>query len=293
MGLGVLTAQLVINGLASGCLYALLALGFTLIWKSAAAANFAQGDFAAVGMFAALTCRVLLGWPLLLSLAAAVGIGFGFGLLVERLAIRPILRSDPVTKIIATLGVSIITSNALRLIFGASPRYFPPYLGEVPLRLGPLSLVPQNLWIAGIALAAIVLLQRLYYGTILGKALRAVAERQDVAALMGINPTRMVALAFGLSAALGALAGIMLAPLIYVSSDLSFALVIKALLAAVIGGFGSYPGALLGGLLIGVLDNLAAFFISSELRDVISFSVLIAVLLVRPTGLMGEPVREA
>lgn len=288
----VLAGQLVLNGLATGFLYALIALGFTLIWKAVSVANFAQGDFATLGMFAALTLHVSLGWPILPAVSAAVLVGVVIGLAVERVAVRPIRKADAVTKLLTTLGVSLIITNGVRLAYGAAPRPFPSFLGDDPVAFGALTLTRQNVLIAAIAVAMIVGLQVLFYRTMLGKGMRAVAESQDVAGLMGVNPVRMIQVAFGLSAGMGALAGILLAPITFVSSDISFLLIFKALLGAVIGGFGSYPGALVGGLLIGVLDNLSAFYVSTGYRDVISFSLLILLLLVRPTGLFGEPIRE-
>lgn len=288
----ILGTQLVINGLSTGSLYALLAIGFTLIWKSVAVANFAQGDFALIGMFAALTFSNVLGWSILASLAVAIAVAFILGTVMERMAIRPIRRADAMTKILVTLGVSIIISNSLRLIFGPMPRSFPPFIGLDAFKVGGITLVPQYIGTLAIVMALILILQVLFYRTMTGKALRAVAENRDVASLMGINQDRMVALSFALSSALGATAGVLLAPFIFVTTDITFSLLIKALLAAVIGGFGSYPGALLGGLLIGVLDNLGAFYISTYYRDVISFSILIVVLLIKPAGLLNKPVRD-
>lgn len=288
----VLAGQLVINGLATGFLYALIALGFTLIWRAASVANFAQGDLATLGMFVSLSLHVTLGWPIVPAVLGAIVVASAAGLLTERIVIRPIRKADTMTKLIATLGLSLIVSNGLRLIYGAAPRRFPSFLGEDPITFARLVLTRQNLLISLIVLALIGGLQLLFYRTMMGKALRAVSESQDVAALMGVNPVRMIQLALALSSAMGAFAGVLLAPLIFVSSDISFMLIFKALLGAVIGGFGSYPGALLGGLLVGVLDNLGAFFISTHFRDVISFSILISLLLVRPTGLFGQPIRE-
>jgi branched-chain amino acid transport system permease protein len=284
--------QLLINGVATGLLYALLAIGFTLVWKSVAVPNFAQGDFAAVGMFAALTIYGLSGGSILAALAGAPVAAVAVGALTERLAIRPLQQADAVAKIVATLGVGMIISNGLRLIYGPMPRPFPPFIGLGVLRLGPVVLVEQYVGTAAFLITLIVLLQTLFHRTMVGKALRAVADNRDVASLMGIDRDRFFMLAFALSAALGATAGVFIAPFVFVTPGIGFNLLLKALLAAVIGGFGSYPGALLGGVLIGVVDNLSAFYISSDFRDVVSFAILIVVLMVRPVGLLGTSVRE-
>jgi branched-chain amino acid transport system permease protein len=288
-----LTTQLVMNGLANGFIYALLALGFTLTWKGARTANLAQGDFATYGMFAAIVFYGDLGWPLIVAVLLAIIAGFVLGVVMDLLTIHPLRRASVETKMVATLGVSIMLSNGIRLIFGPAPRYFPQYFGSQLIPVGQLNLSRQYIGTAILVILLIGALQLFFYRTMLGKALRAVAANRDVASLMGINPDRLIALAFGFSAALGALAGVLLAPLVFVSPDLSTTLVVNALLAAVIGGFGSYPGALIGGLFIGVLEDLDGFYISTNYSDVIAFAVLIAVLLIRPRGLFGPAYREA
>jgi branched-chain amino acid transport system permease protein len=284
--------QLVASGIATGAAYALIAIGFTVIWRSASTANFAQGDSATIGMLSALTAYGITG-SIVLSILTATIAAFALGLLVERFVVRPVSAGPPMTRFVATIGASIIISNSLSLAYGPEPRAFPAFFGTGVVDIGPATVSRQSVGAAAAAALLICALELVYARTLAGKVLRAVGEDRRVAALMGIDDGRAVMLAFGFSSALGAAAGILIAPFTFVSPNLDLALLIKALLAAVIGGMGSYLGALVGGLLIGLVDNLGAFYVSTSYRDVISFGVLIALLAVRPAGLFTPALRGA
>jgi len=277
--------QQAVAGIAMGGIYGLVALGFTLIWNAAAVVNFAQGEFCMVSGFLILTFFVQWGWPFPVAFLISILLSGLLGLIVERLAIRPIRGADPLTAIITTLGVSIFLSNSAKFVWGTHPFHFPSVFGDKPMQLGNITLIPQNLWIIGIISILIICLYLFFFQTITGKVMRAVAQDRETASLMGISVNRMIAMIFGLSAIMGGLAGILLAPIIYVAADIGLALVLKAFIGAVIGGFGSLPGALIGGIVIGVSENLSAFYISSDYKDVISFAVLIGILIFKPAGL--------
>lgn len=268
-----------------GGIYGLVALGFTLIWNAAAVVNFAQGEFCMISGFLILTFFVRWGWPFPLAFLLSILLSGILGVIVERLAIRPIRGADPLTAIITTLGVSIFLSNSAKFVWGTHPFHFPSVFGDKPMQMGKITLIPQNLWIIGIISALVISLYFFFFRTLTGKVMRAVAQDRETASLMGISVNRMIGMIFGLSAIMGGLAGILLAPIIYVAADIGLALVLKAFMGAVIGGFGSLPGALIGGIVIGISENLSAFYISSDYKDVISFAVLIAILIFKPAGL--------
>lgn len=268
-----------------GCLYGLIALGFVLIWNTAAIVNFAQGEFAMASMFFALAGMTTLGLPLVLALVLGVLAAFLLGLLMERLAIRPILGVDPLSIITVTIGLQILLSNGAKFIWGTQPFVFPQYLGSKPIQLGGLQMQAQSLAIIGVVAALALFMHQVSQKTKFGKSLRAVSQNRETASLMGIDVSRTIALGIGCATGLAGIAGVLMAPITFVSADLGLPLLIKSFIAAVLGGFGSYPGALIGGIVIGVLDNLIGFYVSSEYRDVILFALLIFVLLVRPQGL--------
>jgi branched-chain amino acid transport system permease protein len=286
-----IAVQLVVNGIATGAAYGLVAIGFTVVWKSAATANFAQGDSATAGMFAALTISGLTH-SLAAGLAGGLVAAFVLGVLVERLAVRPVRAAPPMTRLVATIGASIVVASSLAVAYGPSPRAFPAFFGLGAVEIGPLTLARQYVGTLAVAACLICALELVYARTLVGKVLRAVGENRDVAGMMGIDERRVVTLVFGFSSTLGAAAGILIAPFTFVTPALALPLLVKALLAAVIGGMGSYGGALLGGLTIGVVDNLSAFYLSTSYRDVLTFSILIALLVVRPSGLLTRATRE-
>ncbi len=277
--------QIVVSGLANGSMYALIALGFVMIWNTASVVNFAQGDFAVAAMFIALALFQFTHVSLLVALPVAVAGSAVVGWLVERAVIRPVIGKNALTVVTVTIGLHIVLSEVAKLIFGGQPYSFPPLISGPPIALNRVVLPRQSMLVIVAMVALVGVLHAMSVLTPFGKRLRAVAQDREVAAMMGIDVDRTVALGFAVSAAVTGVAGVLLAPVIYISADLGLPLLIKSFIAAIVGGFGSYPGALAGGLLIGVIDNVVGYTVSTDYRDVFSFLVLIVMLLVRPQGL--------
>jgi branched-chain amino acid transport system permease protein len=286
-----LFVQQVINGLAIGAIYALLALGFTVLWNVGNVVNFAQGEFATLSMFFLFTFLIFLNLPLPLALILAIVAIALVGVLAEVSIIRPVIGADPHTIILMTIGLQILFANGAKLIWGTRPLYVEPYLAGKPLQLFGVLIKAQNLWILAIVLGLVAILTVFAARSKWGKAFRALTQDTDAAWLMGINVRVVRTVAFAVSAALAGVSGVLLAPIVYVSAELGLAMLIRAFAAAVIGGFGSYPGALVGGLLIGLIDTLGGVYVSSQYRDLITFGLLMLVLVIRPTGIFGAPVQ--
>lgn len=280
--------QQIISGIAMGCLYALIALGFNMIWNTAVIINFAQAEFAMVSMFFVYTFFIIFELPLLVSILLALLGTAILGYIVEKSIIKPVINRDRHVALIITMGLQIILTNGVQFIWGTHPLFFPSFLGERPIDIGFIRISPQDLWIIFIMIVLVALLYYFSNHTKMGISLRAVSQDRETAWIMGINVDKMITFAFVMSVTLAGISGILLAPIIYVQANVGLPLILKSMTAAVIGGFGSYPGALLGGLLIGVTDNLTSFYISSSYRDVITFTILILILYVKPNGLLGK-----
>ncbi len=272
--------QFVLSGLSTGSIYALVALGIVIIYSVTEIINLAQGEYTMLGAMFAVTFSKW-GLPLPLAFVASIIVVILIGMIIERLTVKPVRSASPVTLIIITVGVSIIIRGIALLIWGATPYALPEFTPGAPLDLFGAIVSRQRLWIMGTTAAVLALLYYLLERTLLGKALRACSINQLAASFMGIGPGQMSLFAFGLSAALGAVAGIVIAPLTLVSYDMGLMLGLKGFVAAVIGGLVSAPGAVIGGLLLGVLESLSAGLISSGMKDAIAFLVLFVVLLWR------------
>lgn len=284
--------QLVVAGLAMGSIYGLVALGFVLLVNAANIINFAQGEFVMLGAFLVLTFTTAWGIPFVASIALVIIVMGIFGMVVERVAYRPLRNTNTVTIIVSTLGLSVFLQNIALRTWGALPEYFGEPFGRQMWNLATLRLVPQHLLILA-ATCALVLLQHLFFHhTRLGKMMRATAQDKDMARLLGIDISRITALTFSFAAALGGLAGILIAPIFSISVVMGVMVGLKAFVASIIGGWGSIPGALVGGLLIGLIEVLAAAYISSLYKDVFAFVVLILFLIVMPRGIFGEKIAE-
>lgn len=280
--------QQLVNGLALGSVYALVALGLSLIWATAKLLDFAFGEVFMLGGVLAWTLVVVAGLPLLPGLALAVLACAVLGWLMERGVYFRLFDADHVIVLIATIGMSMILKDGATKIWGSETLVF-PVLFQGVWHLGDVVVRTHFLFIAGCALGLILLFHLLVARTRTGLALRALAENRQVAAMMGVNVVRLLALAFGASYLLGAAAGALIGPIHYIATTGGTTMMIKGVAAAVLGGFGSLPGALAGGLALGLVEALAAGFVSSAFKDVIVFAVFIAVLVVRPAGLLGEP----
>lgn len=280
-------AQQLLNGLALGSVYALVAIGLSLVWATAKLLDFAFGEIFMLGGILTWTFAVVAGLPFLPSVALALGVSALLGWLVEWGVYFRLFDADHVIVLIATIGMSMLLKDGATKIWGSETMVFPELFAGT-WQLGDVVVRTHFVFIIGAAVVLITVFHALLAYTRTGLALRAVAENRRVAAMMGVRVVRMLALAFGISYLLGAAAGALIGPIHYVATTGGTTMMIKGVAAAVLGGFGSLPGALAGGLAIGLIEALAAGFVSSAFKDVIVFAVFIAVLLLRPSGLLGE-----
>ena len=283
--------QFLVTGITVGSLYALVGLGFAIIYNASDVVNFAQGEFVMLG---AMTAIALLsaGLPLPLAAIVATLLTVLVGLLLERFAIEPTVGAPVVTTIIITIGAAIFLRGIALLLWGKDFHPMPAFSGDRPIHLGGATLLPQSLWVMGVTLLLVVLVRLFFNRTLLGKALLACSFHRAAAQLVGINVRVMLRLAYGLSAGLGALAGILIAPITFSSYEAGIMLGLKGFSAAIVGGIGNPMGAVAGGLLLGVLEALGAGFISSGYKDAIAFLFVLMVLFFEPTGLFGHKVAD-
>ncbi len=278
--------QYFISGLTNGAIYALIALGFGIIFNTTAIINFAQGEMVMLGALCAISIYHLVP-SLPLAFLGGVLIVSLVGLAFERLALRPVGEASPITLIIITVGGGVFLKGVAMLLWGKDAYTLPPFSGEVPLHLGAATIMPQNLWVLGITLVLVLALEAFFRLTLMGKAMRACAYNLRAARLVGVAASRMVQLSFALSALLGAGAGILIAPLTLGVYDMGTMLGLKGFSAAIIGGLGSLLGGVLGGLLLGLAESFTSGLISSGYRDAVAFLLLLVVLFLRPRGLLG------
>lgn len=292
--------QQLINGITLGSFYSLIALGYTMVYGILKLINFAHGEIFAAGAYVGLTTLVsLLLWgattpvALLGSFLVAMTYCALLGLMIERIAYRPLRSSSRITVLLSALGMSIFLQNGMMLAQGAQSKSYPSFFTEQALHLGTIRLTILQLFIILATLLLMLALQTFIQRTTLGKAMRATAQDLEMAEMLGINVNVVIAVTFILGSALGGAAGVMVG-LYYgpVEFDMGFLLGIKAFAAAILGGIGNMRGAMLGGVLLGLIEAFATAYISSEYKDVYAFVMLIAVLYFRPTGLLGEEIRE-
>lgn len=290
--------QFVIAGLKNGSIYALVALGFTIIYASTNVINFAQGEFYMLGGMLGVYCFRALGFPLLLAVPASVLATACVGVLVEVLFIRPRKDAEPMPLIIITVGVSMLLGSLARHLFGSDELPLPVFSAGPSLSLGGAAIERQTLWLWGLTLAAVIALTVLYNRTRLGLAMRACMQNREAARLMGIDTAWVVMVSFGLAAMLGALAGVAVTPLTQTRFDIGTGIAIKGFAAAVLGGLGNPLAAVAGGLVLGLTEALSIAGLSSVIqgsstyKDVIAIAVLLLVLFLRPQGLFRRTSRE-
>jgi branched-chain amino acid transport system permease protein len=278
--------QFVAAGLTAGAIYALVALGFTIVFNASGAINFAQGEFVMVGGMSAVSLLAL-GVPLLPAILLAVGCSVIVALIVERLAISPARHAGTVTLIIITIGVSLFLRGLAQVVWGKGVFRLPGFSGEEPISFAGATLLPQSLWVMGGAVVAVVALGAFYGRTLYGKAMLATSYNRLAAQLVGIDTRGVLFASFGLAAALGAIGGVLIAPIAFTSYDAGVMLGLKGFAAAMLGGLGSFAGAVIGGVVLGLLEGLGAGFVSSAYKDAIAFVVILAVLFFMPGGLLG------
>lgn len=280
-------AQLIVNGFALGGLYALAAFGVVLIFKTTDVINFAQGEMAMFCAFIAFTLIATLNLPFILAFVVTLIVAMILGVVVERVVIRRISATSHINPVIATVGLGLILVGVAGWLWGYEVRAFPAPVAGAPFRLGTVVLSQVNALILGVVLLLMVLLFVFFRYSVIGIAMRAVAQNRLAAQLMGINVNRINALGWGLGTALAAVTGILIAPLNYLDPMMMGDVMLKAFAAAVLGGFTSMPGAVVGGLLLGIIDSIIGFIVP-ELRTTIAFLLIIFVLVVRPSGLLGK-----
>ena len=284
-----------INGISLGSVYAIIALGYTMVYGIAKMLNFAHGDIIMVGGFTAVTVVSTMGGSPIVGLLAAVVVCTALGVAVERIAYRPLRDASPLAVLITAIGVSYLLQNVALLIFGSNARQFTSVVNLPPLKLAGGELSISSVTIVTILACVVIMAGLMFFinKTKIGQAMLAVSEDRGAATLMGINVNRTIAITFAIGSALAAIAGVLLCSAYPSLTPYTGSMPgIKAFVAAVFGGIGSIPGALIGGVLLGVIENLTKAYISSQLSDAIVFSVLIIVLLVRPTGILGKKVSE-
>ena len=287
--------QYLINGISIGAVYAIIALGYTMVYGIAKMLNFAHGDVIMVGAYISFCVTNYLGLPTIVSILAAIVVCTVLGIVIEKLAYKPLRGTSSLAVLITAIGVSYFLQNAAQLIWGSAPKNYTSIITFKPFTFADGNLVITGEVIITIALSALIMVGlTLFTGkTRMGKAMRAVSEDRDAAQLMGINVNQTISLTFAIGSALAAIAGVLLCSTITTLQPTTGSMPgIRAFTASVIGGIGSIPGAMLGGVLLGLIEIFGKAYISSELGDAIVFAVLIVVLLFKPTGLLGKQIRE-
>jgi len=279
--------QFLFSGLTSGAIYALVALGFALIYNASNVINFAQGEFVMLG---GMVTWALLdqGIDLPFAILGAVALTVVIGLALEKLAIERARDAGVVTLIIITVGAGIFLRGLTSVTLGKDLHALPAFSGNEPIDILGATIIPQSLWILGVTAAIMVALHLFFHRTLLGKAILATSHNGLAARLVGINVNFVLLLSFGLSALLGAVAGILIAPITATNFEVGIMLGLKGFAAAILGGLGSGPGAIVGGLLLGIIESLGAGYISSDYKDAMAFVVILGVLFLMPSGLFGK-----
>jgi branched-chain amino acid transport system permease protein len=283
--------QFLFSGVTVGAMYALAALGFSLIYNASGVINFAQGEFIMLGGMAAVFLAQG-GVPLPLAILLAVLIVAAAGLLVEKLAIEPAGNAQVVTLIIITIGASLTLRGLVQVFLGKGNHALPAFSGETPIAILGATLLPQSLWVIGVTLVVVAALAGFFGRTLLGKAMLATAHNKLAAQLVGVNTRFILLLSFGLAAALGAVGGILVAPITYTSYDAGIMMGLKGFVAATLGGLGSGLGAVAGGLLLGVAEAMTAGYVSSAYKDATPFVLILLILFFLPQGLFGKKTTE-
>jgi branched-chain amino acid transport system permease protein len=284
--------QLVASGLALGSIYALLALSLVLINKATDVVNFAQGEMAMFGTFICFALLGRTGLPLAVVLILAVPIGALLGIATERIAMRPLQAAPQVNALIATIGLWLIFHHAAGWIWGYDPVRFPSLFSPEPVDVLGARVAQNSLGIIGVSLTVVVLLYLFFEHTRMGVAMRAASMNRRAAQLMGVNIDRVALVAWGLATSISVVSGFLVAPLTFLDFEMMFAVLLKAFAGAILGGFNSLPGAVVGCLVIGVVENLFAAYVSTAFKDTFAFAIIIVVLMFRPQGLFTRRIAK-
>ena len=279
--------QFAFSGITVGAVYAMVALGFTIIYNASDVVNFAQGEFVMLGGMATVFLAAS-GIPLPLAALLAILIAAATGVALNKLVIEPAGNASVVTLIIITIGASIFLRGLAQVVFDRQLHRLPSFSGDTPIAVLGASLTPQSLWVLGGAAVIVVLLYFFFNRTLFGKSILATSHNRLAAQLVGINVRFVLLISFALSAAIGAVAGILVTPITLTSFDVGTMLALKGFASAMLGGMGHPVGAVLGGLLVGLAEALGAGYISSEYKDAVAFLIILAVLFFLPRGLFGR-----
>ena len=284
-----------LSGISLGSVYAIIALGYTMVYGIAKMLNFAHGDILMVGGYTAFIAFTQMGLPIPVAVLLSMAVCTALGVLIERIAYKPLRNANSLAVLITAIGVSYLLQNLALLFFSANPKSFTSFVKISPIKLAGGNLIISGETVVTIVVGAIVALCLLLFinKTKAGQAMLAVSEDKGAASLMGVNVNATIAMTFAIGSALASIAGILLCSAYPSLTPTTGAMPgIKAFVAAVLGGIGSIPGAFIGGILLGILENLSKAYISSKLSDAIVFSVLIVVLLIKPTGILGKKIME-
>ena len=287
--------QYLINGISIGAVYAIIALGYTMVYGIAKMLNFAHGDVIMVGAYISFCVTNYLGLPAIVSVLAAMVVCTVLGILIEGLAYKPLRGTPSLAVLITAIGVSYFLQNTAQLIWTSSPKNFTSIVNIKPMAVfdGQLTITGEMIVTVLTAVLVMVALTWFTTRTKMGKAMRAVSEDRDAAQLMGINVNQTISMTFAIGAALAAVAGVLLCSTVPMLQPTTGSMPgIRAFTAAVFGGIGSIPGAMVGGILLGIIENFAKAYLSTQFSDAIVFGVLIIILLVKPAGLMGKQIQE-
>jgi len=278
--------QQLISGLAVGSIYALIAIGFTIIYKATDVINFAQGELMVWGCFISLTMVTSLGMPLWISFLLTLFFMALFGIIIQALAIRHLVGKHIFSIVMATIGLSFVLRHLAGIIWTYDTFRFPSIFPPRTFSVGPATISGTHLGIIAASFILMALLYGFFKLTSLGLAMRATQQNQFGASLVGVSVKRVFSMTWALGAVLGAIAGILIAPILFLDVNMGY-LGLKAFPAAVLGGFGSIPGAIVGGLIIGVSENLAGTYMATWVKDIVAYIILLVILMIRPQGIFG------
>jgi branched-chain amino acid transport system permease protein len=284
--------QLLFNGLGIGAIYALVSLGFVLLIRAASVVNFGQGEFAMLGAYALVVLTVVLGINYYLAILIAIVVMAGFGVLFAGATYWPLRNRGGIPVIISTIGASIFLENMVLVLYGPAAVQIDGLFDAPGIQVGPVFMDSQYLSILVVTALLVALQYLIFEKTILGKKLQATSQDKEMASLLGIPVAAMILITFAYSSAIGGIAGILVAPILFVSTQMAGLIALKAFAANIIGGYGSIPGAILGGLALGVVETLGAAYVSVPYKDAFAFMMLLLFLMVRPQGLFGERIAE-
>lgn len=289
--MGIFFEQLLF-GLSVGATFALVALGFSLQYRAMSLVNFAHGESFMIGAFIGLLCHVNFGLPIWITWLITLTACGVIGLIIEYLAIRPLYLGPALNLFISTIGLSLVLRQVVMIMSGAMAFRFPLTIGEDPIIIGGVTIIPEQIWVISVAILVMIGLDQYLRKTRLGKAMRTVAQDPYVAGLMGINVARTKSMVYALSTILGGVAGLLFSPLVFVTYDMGLIMGLKGFICACIGGMGSIPGAILGGFVLGLIEQVTAGYISSLYKDAITLTILILVIAIFPRGLLIKAVKS-